>query len=465
MLKVFSEVNTLDKRCYDEYGLSEDILMENAAIAIKEYIEKKFSKNSSILVVSGCGNNGADGIALARMLHKIYDIKLYLPLGVKSDMAKLQLKRAKAVGVHIINDVCNCDVVVDALFGSGLNKELKEDIEYIVDKMSELDAHKIACDIPTGIYADGIISSVTFDADTTITMGAYKKALFLDQAKDYVGEIIVADLGVSAEIYEGDTNYYLLEKSDISLPFRHTQDTHKGTFGHLVVVSGDKEGASIISSLSARGFGVGLCTLLTDDKIANIPYDIMHTDIVPKNVTAIALGMGLGHHFDSSRLKEILSHNVPYIIDADMFYRKEIIDMLSHEVVITPHPKEFVALLDITSTMHIDIYDLQNNRFKYLEIFSYKYPNATIVLKGANTLIAKEGKIYICDLGSSRLSFGGSGDVLAGLIGSLLAQRYEPLDAAITAVLTHAIASDNIELNSYALSTNDLIDSIKKLQL
>jgi hydroxyethylthiazole kinase-like uncharacterized protein yjeF len=464
MQKVFDEVDTLDNRCYTEYGLSEDILMENAAISIKEYITNNFSKDKSILIVAGSGNNGADGIALARMLHKEYDIKLYLPLDTKSNMAKLQLKRAKLIGVHIIESICSCDVVVDAIFGSGLSRVLSDEIAYTIESMSELKAYKIACDIPSGISKDGKASPIAFRADTTITMGALKKALFLDQAKDYVGDIIVANLGISKEIYESSSDCYLLEKSDISLPLRESQDTHKGTFGHLATIMGNKEGASMLTATSALAFGVGLSSIISDERIQSLPYEIMQSDNIPTNSTAIAIGMGLGESYNVSMLKEILSHDIPYVIDADMFYKPQILQMLHKPVVLTPHPKEFVSLLSITSIANIDIQTLQDNRFKYIKQFSLKYPNTVILLKGANTLIAQNGTIYINSLGTSALSFGGSGDVLAGLVGSLLAQRYDILDATITASLAHSLSVDN-SINSYGYTPNDLIYNIKRLKI
>jgi hydroxyethylthiazole kinase-like uncharacterized protein yjeF len=464
MQKVFDEVDTLDNRCYTEYGLSEDILMENAAISIKEYITNNFSKDKSILIVAGSGNNGADGIALARMLHKEYDIKLYLPLDTKSNMAKLQLKRAKLIGVHIIESICSCDVVVDAIFGSGLSRVLSDEIAYTIESMSELKAYKIACDIPSGISKDGKASPIAFRADTTITMGALKKALFLDQAKDYVGDIVVANLGISKEIYESSSDCYLLEKSDISLPLRESQDTHKGTFGHLATIMGNKEGASMLTATSALAFGVGLSSIISDERIQSLPYEIMQSDNIPANSTAIAIGMGLGESYNVSMLKEILSHDIPYVIDADMFYKPQILQMLHKPVVLTPHPKEFVSLLSITSIANIDIQTLQDNRFKYIKQFSLKYPNTVILLKGANTLIAQNGTIYINSLGTSALSFGGSGDVLAGLVGSLLAQRYDILDATITASLAHSLSVDN-SINSYGYTPNDLIYNIKRLKI
>lgn len=464
MQKVFDEVNTLDNICYDRYGLSQEILMENASRSMYEYIKSNFDTTQSILIISGSGNNGADGIALARMLHNEYQVSLYLPLGTKSKLNQYQLNIAKLIGVHIVQDICNCDVLVDALFGTGLTKDIDDETIILINRMNSLKAYKIACDIPSGIYTNGDVKNVAFKANTTITMGALKKALFLDQAKDYVQDIIVANLGVSQNIYQNeDTNCYLLEKNDMHLPLRDTLDTHKGSFGHLATILGHKEGAGIICALSSFSFGVGLSTVVCYDKIHSLPYELMHSNTIPKNTTAIAVGMGLGE-CESSLLKDYLSHNIPYIIDADMFHRKEILTMLQKEVVLTPHPKEFVSLLNLTSIAHIDIGTLQNDRFKYIEAFSNKYPNVVLLLKGANTIIAHNHKIYINTFGTSALSFGGSGDVLSGMIGALLAQGYDRLDATISASLAHTISIQNSTLNNYALTPIDLIQAIKVIK-
>ena len=169
MQKVFDEVNSLDKRCYEEFGLSEDILMEHAAASMMQYIQSKFVNNEKILIVCGSGNNGADGIALARLLYTKYDISLHIPFGVKSDMAKLQHKRAKLLGVDIVEDLSalgverSPNVVVDCLFGSGLSRALNEQSQNLIKLLNSLYAHKIACDIPSGIFYDGQLDSVACD--------------------------------------------------------------------------------------------------------------------------------------------------------------------------------------------------------------------------------------------------------------------------------------------------------------
>lgn len=462
MEKVFDEVNSLDKRCYEYYGLSEDILMEHASSSMLRVIEKKFEKNSKVLIVSGAGNNGADGIALARLLQGKYDVTLFLPFGAKSSMAKLQLKRLELLDVDLtisynLKDTYY-DVVVDCLFGSGLNRELDSASVKIIEQLNSMDGFKLSCDIPSGIDKDGKIQSTAFKSDSTITMGALKKSLYSDSAKEYVGEISVANLGVQRVNYEIDSDCYLLQSSDLKLPNRVSQNTHKGSFGHLSVVVGEKSGAGIISSMAGFSFGAGLVTAITQNQ--NLPFHIMQSQTLPSNTTAIAIGMGLGKQYD----KTLLQNDIPKLFDADMFYDTDILNFLDKDnIVLTPHPKEFANLLSITSTANIDVKTLQKDRFYYLNMFCQKYPKVVVVLKGANTLIGLDEQIYINPLGSSKLSFGGSGDVLSGLIASLMAQGYSCLEASISGTLAHSIASQNYSKNDYALNPEDLIKEIEKL--
>lgn len=468
MQKVFDEVNSLDKRCYDDFGLSEDLLMEHAASSMMQYIQKKFSSNEKILIVCGAGNNGADGIALSRLLHSEYGINLYLPFGVKSSMSKLQYKRALLLGVNIIDDLSllsyedTPNIIVDCLFGSGLNRELNEESQRLINLLNSLYGHKIACDIPSGLDMYGQISTVGFRANTTITMGALKTQLYTDIAKDYVGNIMVSDLGVQRNIYETITNTYLLDFFDMEVPFRTQQNSHKGKYGHLSVIVGEKKGAGIIAAEAAFAFGSGLVTVVTHENI-NVPFHIMQNHTIPSNSTALAIGMGLGK-FEKEEMKNILNSDIQIVIDADLFYDEIILDVLNKErIVLTPHPKEFCSLLKLTKIADVSIAELQNNRFKYVRLFGEKYPKSVLLLKGANTLIIYQNSVYINSLGGAVLSKGGSGDVLTGLIASLLAQGYSSVNSAITASLAHAISAKNYEKNNYSLTPTDLIQGVKVL--
>lgn len=461
MKKIFDEVRSLDKRAIEEFHLTEDILMENASLGLKNCITKKFKKNSSILIVCGNGNNGADGISLARLLQNKFEVSLYLVNEPKTEIGKLQLKRAKSINVNFVNQIFQADVVVDCLFGTGLNKELDKDSLFLINSLNNLNSFKIACDIPSGLNSLGQITQTAFKADITITMGALKTALLTDIAKDFVGKIKVANLGLPEDIFQIETNKYLLQKSDLKLPLRDIQNSHKGTFGHVNIVSGEKIGASIIASDASFAFGAGLVTIVSQNE-KNIPFHIMQSKSVSENCTAIALGMGLGE-FESLKLEEILQLNIPKVLDADIFYNPLIVKYLDENVVLTPHPKEFISLLKLTNIANISIEELQENRFLYVEKFCKIYPKVTLLLKGANVIISKNDKIYVNIFGSSKLSKGGSGDVLSGLIASLLAQGYTSLEAAINASLAHTIAAKKYKNNNYSMSPQDIIQGIKIL--
>jgi len=463
MKAIFEEVYSLDKACYDN-GLNEYILMENAARAMYEEIKSRDIK--SICIVSGSGNNGADGIALARMLLGEYDVSLFLPMGVKSEMAKFQLEIYKNYAGEYSEKIPSqnqidkkYDCYVDAIFGSGLKRDLSDKINKIIKTLNKREGFKLSCDIPTGLDIYGNPKGEVFKANVTVTMGAMKLSLFNDFAKDYIGEIKVANLGVSLKNYISKTKYYLLTKDEILLPIRKKSNSHKGSYGHLGVLIGEKEGAGIISSLAALNFGAGLVTCISKEKI-NIPYELMQTNKIDNRFNAIVFGMGMG---SLSNLDELVNLDIPKVIDADMFYIWQIRDFLNQQVVLTPHPKEFASLLKICEIGEYSIKDIQSNRFKLALEFSLKYPKVVLLLKGANTIIAYKGQLYINSLGTPALSKGGSGDVLAGMIGSLLAQGYHPLKATISASLAHSLAGD-IEPN-YSLTPLKLISNLSKVEI
>jgi len=466
MQKLFDEIGSLDRRCYDKYFLCEDILMEHAAEGMADFIRKRFAKNSKVLVICGSGNNGGDGIALSRLLASEYDVELFYVKDSKSPMAILQHKRAQAVGVKTTYEINRCDVVIDAVLGTGFVGKFSCEVDAVIRTINKLDAYKIACDIPSGLQFDGQCDKHIFMADTTLTMGALKKSMFSDSVKDFVGDVKVLDLGVAREIYEGDSNWNLLDIEDLKLPFRDKKDTHKGTYGHLALASGEKSGASIMSALSALKFGCGIVTLVgyENEQALNIPYSIMYTHNLPINATALACGMGLGIEFSDEEFAHFLDNELPLIIDADIFHSPAIVNILEREkLVLTPHPKEFVSLLYLTGLAEIDIQELQVNRFKYSELFCTKYPNVTLLLKGANVIIGKNDKFFVNPHGNTSLAKGGSGDVLSGLVGALLAQGYKPLQAAIHASLAHTQLAQNFKGADFSLTPDDLIEGIGKL--
>ena len=362
----------------------------------------------------------------------------------------------KPSGLH--DEIASADCIIDGIFGSGLNKPISAEICEILSIANSVKSLKIAVDIPSGIDKSGRVLGAAFCADLTIAMGALKLALFSDAAKDYVGQIKVANLGISRLNFEGRSEYFLLQKSDLKLPLRRKQNTNKGDFGHTYVVSGQMSGAAQMAALAAHAIGSGLVSVVSDDPLNLSPILMQKSSFNAARV--VVCGCGLGEQkIDLAALRD-----KSCVIDADLCYDSEILNLLSDNsnLIITPHPKEFCSLLKIAGIADLSVSELQERRFEFARAWSEKF-SGVLVLKGANTLIAQAGVIYVCDKGSAALAKGGSGDVLAGLIGGLLAQGYSPLQASICGVLAHALAARAFAKNSYALNPLDLIEEVKWL--
>lgn len=439
MQNLYLEVNTLDQRAVDKYALSEPLMMEHAASAMAHYITENFPKNSSILIVCGQGNNGNDGRILGRQLQGEYRIS------------------------HTYEHGEHYDVVVDALLGSGLNRPLDFSTQKLLDNLNGLDALKLACDVPTGLYASGMCDPHVFKADLTITMGALKRSLFSDAAKEITGNILVANLGITRSRYEVDTPWKLLDETDICLPLRTKAANHKGSYGHLALVCGEHVGAAVLAGSAALRFGAGLVSLISNENLS-IPYELMQCHSLRPTTSAVALGMGLGTEFDDDELRRLCDHTHPMVLDADIFYHSMFLELLHRSnIVLTPHPKEFTQILRVTGIADIDVETLQRDRFSYVERFCDAYPHITLLLKGANVIIAQKCEFYINPHGTVSLAKGGSGDVLCGLIGALLAQGKTPLEAALQASLAHTLSAKAFSQNNYSLTPNDIIEGIRSL--
>ncbi len=466
MKKIYEETTTLDKRCSDTFGLTSEILMEHAGLALAKEVKKRLTSKQSVLFVCGMGNNGADGMVAARILHADRLVKIYLPYEPKSALAKLQLERVKKLGVPIISELIDADVYVDALFGTGLDRMLDERMCELLKKINAKDGYKIACDIPSGILNDLRLSQTIFKADKTISMGALTLSLFNDNVKDYVGKIKVANLGISQKIYqEPVSKTYLLRKRDLRLPLRKKKDSNKGSFGHVAIVQGIKEGAAHLAAMGAFHFGAGLVSILGHKTDKTPPY-LMYVGQLPKNTSVIVAGMGLEMPFDKAYVKDILCDNAhPLVIDASLCHHTLLRDLLQKEkpIVITPHPKELSAMWSTLFGQEVSVDQIQSNRFFYARYFSQYFPHVVLLLKGANTIIAYEGELFINTFGTQALAKGGSGDVLSGMIGALIAQGYSPKDATITASLAHALSLKKSKANNFAFTPIDICKGLKWL--
>lgn len=463
MQNLFIDVSPLDQRAVSDFGLSEELMMEHASLAMAQTIETHLPAGSSLLIVCGSGNNGADGLALARLLIDRYDVTVHLPFGVRSPLAHTQYHRLTLLKVEPQPIEGVYDLIVDALFGSGLNRPLDAASQALIGHLNGLSGIKIACDVPSGLLSTGTLSTATFRADITVTMGGLKRSLYSDLAKGYVGEIVVGNLGLPRTLYERDSSWKCLDPIDLKPPLRTCVSTHKGSYGHLALITGEHVGACVLAASAALRFGAGLVTLVSP-KPLNLPYELMSAHTLRPTTSAVALGMGLGVAFDEEHLRAYVDHHYPMVLDADIFYHPLFLELLDRpHLVITPHPKEFTQILRLTGIADIEVETLQSDRFAYVERFCTAYPHVTLLLKGANVIIGLHNQFFVNPHGTVALAKGGSGDVLCGLIGALLAQGYTPLEAAIQGSLAHTLSAKAFAKNNYALTPLDIIEGITTL--
>lgn len=503
MKEIYSDSSIPEKLAKAQFHIFENIMMENAAAALEKEVlaAVENTERPSVLILCGKGNNGGDGLALSRRLYGSIDCNVILTEQPSAKDAVNQLTMAQALGVniHMLKEngglmhkaiIMAATVIVDCIYGTGFKGELPEKVKQLIEAVNTTNAYRIACDVPTGLDKNGNISESNFMADSTVTMGALKLPLFSDGAKTCCGKITVANLGISSASFASchKPDCYLVEKSDLELPFRTQENAHKGSFGHTAVFAGEKSGAAIMCASAANSFGSGLTTLIkmpsnTLDQFKISPQ-LMLSKTIPDNASCICMGCGLGKR-NTKRAVELLeawfnkTEAPACVLDADFFNYDDIFEFLTMlnsiqnaKIILTPHLAEFSRLLkkiksmlpeiDI-STKDTRIKELANNplrRTKAAKVLTEIFPNITFVVKSANTFIAVNDEIFIVADGAQSLAKGGSGDILAGMIGSLLAQGYSAKAAAITACEAHALAAKNYGEQSFDLTAEKLIEEI-----
>lgn len=493
MQRLYLETQTLDASCRASYGLSDEIMMENAAMAIEAEVRKPLllsgerRQAQKILILCGSGDNGADGYTLSRRLRFDYDVSVIQFFEPKSQLCKIQSERAEKCGVRFVKrqdlsfyDLRFTDVIIDCVFGSGFHGDLDGKTEETFGDMNDCECFKIACDVPSGLRENGTVAEGAFIANLTVTMGALKTSLYSDAAKDFAGEIRCAELGVSRRLYENSSKSnlvrgFLLEESDLELPHRNLCNVNKTSFGHVAVASGEKQGAAAISGSAALRFGAGLVTLVhkhPQKKTLDMFPELMISSEIPEKATVLAFGMGLGLKEENIRFyfDYLLEHSgIKCVIDADACHSvnlKNFLEKREKGVVLTPHPKEFKSILKNCDLGDFSLEDVVVNRFELVEKFCRKFPKKTLILKGANSLIAHfdghKFKLFVNPLGKPCLAKAGSGDVLSGMVAALLAQHRKTVDAAIAASLAHSLASHKIKCD-FAMTPYELMLALAEL--
>ena len=503
MQKLFFDTRTLDQKARETFGLSEAVMVENAASALETEVQNIFAdfttsfssfrfkqcvRKPFVLILTGGGNNGADGYALSRRIFgEDFGVTVCALKEPKTELCKNQAGMAKRLGVSIIAPLEFASyieengaplVTVDCVFGSGFYGELPLAVQEIFEKVKLWNCATLSCDIPSGLSLGGTAASGTFCAQKTVSMGALKCALFSDEAKDVSLSVTCAPLGVS-RLQKEDA--LLLEASDLRLPFRKRQNVHKGTFGHAAVVMGKKPGAALLCAQAALSFGAGLVTLVSNktECLQKIPAHIMFSADFPQKTSAVALGMGLGETCENYFPYLLENPQVACVLDADSCLSGGIKEVLSFrsgqnaKTVITPHPKEFASLLSLCGFGKYNTGDVLKEKILLAKEFCKKYKNVVLVLKGANPLIVQKVaqnsdsdednvSVYVNPLGSAALAKAGSGDILSGLIAALLCQNYSALDAAIHSSLAHAMAGSSIQPN-FSLTPQKIIKAVCSL--
>ena len=503
MEKIFDSVRELDKRAEDAFNLKNGVLMEHAARGMAERIRSILSSRvlhsqniqgtarqedtrklpysqieppqiplPRVQIVCGSGDNGGDGFALARMLADFCTVQVVSVKEPKSPLCKLQRERLVLLDIQVATELQEpCDVLVDAVFGTGIRGSLDSEMCALIEQMNAMRSYKIACDIPSGLNEVGVPSPVAFRADETCTMGALKTALYADAAKDYTGAIHVCNLGLPRRCYEGETDTFLLSVTDMRLPHRAVQNTHKMSYGHGLFFCGEKPGACMLAASAALHFGIGLVTVF-GVPVSAAPFDFMYTAELPENFSAAMVGPGLGRTPNAqAQALEFLSQEQvrerPLILDADILHNTKLPELLPllKAPILTPHPKEFQSLLANSGLAQVSIAEIQERRFEYLRLFCGAFPHAVTILKGAYPLIGCRNQVFVNPIGTNALAKAGAGDVLSGMITALTAQGYSPLEAAYTASLAHAEAAKVLPTADYGLTASALAEAVGKLRL
>lgn len=455
-------------------------LMKRAGDAAYDIIrEHTVVENKKIAVVCGNGNNGGDGFVVAQNLRNAgAKVSVVMPLGQpQTDSAKHYFSLLSGVEFAETIDI-DYDIIIDAVFGIGLNRELSDEMKAVVESINNRTAYKVCIDIPSGIDCDnGHILGSCVRADLTVTFIALKPCFVLPPAIDFVGEVVVADIGVKPCGYR----YRTIDA--LSLPDRK-KNTHKGSFGTATLFCGSygMAGAAILSARACLRSGIGIAKCVIPKSIYSIltcavPEAVCHIakqnrkgtfkgnidlDKPLEKATAVLIGCGIGNNNDTKQLvkRMIEKTNIPTVIDADginaLVSNINVLKKTDAPIILTPHPAEMARLSGKTTA------EVEHNRIETAMSFAKEY-SCYVVLKGANTLVATpDGQVYFNTCGNAGMATGGSGDVLAGIIVSCLAQGLPVQKAVKTAVYIHSAVADIIAKieGEHALLPSDIIEAL-----
>ncbi len=509
MIPLFStqQIRRIDEIAINRLGIPGIVLMENASLSIYDYLMEKFSglkKVKSVGIVCGKGNNGGDGFAVARQLANagyevvvIYlsdenelsgDCKINFNILKNLSEQNKNISLKKYSGAPVLSKLKNCKVILDAMLGSGAKGELREPYKTIVEKLNQIKAYKVAVDIPTGLDADLGYADLTFNSDLTVTLGEFKKGLFLGDGYVNCGEVVKGWIGIGNEFYDDSTvTEYLIEPDDAfdGLPPKK-KNAHKYSAGKVLTIAGSKAlpGAAAMTSQSALRIGAGASILCFPDLARNLIQKKLDEVIVqPYNGTdfltvenlkeingrikwagVVAIGPGLGRNEETQEAVRIILKErkcSKMVIDADAIFaigEGKYKDFNLKNFILTPHHGEFANLIGI------DVKELKKDILKYGKTFSVE-TGSYLVLKGAPTIIfTPEGFALINTSGNPGMAKFGTGDVLTGVIAGMLSQQDDIEKAVISGVYIHSLASDLLlkDFTVYGYTAKNIINNLHK---
>lgn len=475
-----TEMKNIDRYSIEKLGIPSLVLMERAALAVTEEIRRNVPREvlygKQSLILCGMGNNGGDGLAVARMLHILgANPVIYITggqaQGTEAWKTQYQIVRNLKIpfctpeeAEEIVKED-RAGLIVDALFGIGLTRGITGAAVGVIGLANQSGAYKVAVDIPSGISADtGQVCGIGFQADLTVTFGSLKMGCLLYPGASFCGKMVTAQIGFPKEAYDFVNPRFFTVRPDKTavsafLPFRPA-DSHKGTFGKLAVIAGsvDMSGAAWLAAAAAYRIGTGLVRIVTPEENreilqTGIPEAILTTygrenfSLEPvleavRWADAVVMGPGMGMSGCSRAIVAAVlkESGVPMVLDADALRitgGNETLKLkLNDRHVLTPHLGEMAAL-----TGHA-IEEIRRDPVTEAREFSHIY-ETNCVLKGARTVVTRRvGRDYINMTGNAGMATAGSGDVLSGIIGGLMAQGMKPFDAAFTGVLVHGCAGE-----------------------
>jgi hydroxyethylthiazole kinase-like uncharacterized protein yjeF len=472
------QVRELDRLAIEQHSIPGLELMRRAGQAAFEVMRKRWPQVRCVGVFCGSGNNAGDGYVVARLaLQEGLEVTVYslaLPEKLTGD-ASLAYKEYKEQGGTVLPFAsivyCKADIVVDALLGTGLDRPVGGEYAEAIAYIGSLHKPVLALDVPSGINADtGVMMGCAVQAVCTVTFSALKQGMLTGEAADYCGEIVFASLDLPEAVYR-NVRSSATRVIKPQLPVRK-RTVHKGQHGHVLVIGGDSgySGAARLAAEAAARAGAGLVSIASREKHALMlnacsPELMCHGVETPEQLaplldkaTVVAIGPGLGRgKWASDLFNAALLGSVPLIVDADALNLLAQIPPRKGRWILTPHPGEAGRLLGKTTT------EINADRYTAAVSIQEKY-SGICVLKGAGTLIARDGEIYVNITGNPGMASGGMGDVLCGVIAGLVAQGVALDVAARYGAYIHGAAADLAATEGErGLLASDLLPYIRKL--